>query len=161
MSIVAEQYEFVIGVDTHAATHTLSVITAATGAVIDQAVFSTTPSGLDRALTWITRHVDEHAALVVIEGVGSYGAGLTGRVVNAGLTVVEPASMAAAQRRAVGKTDAKDAVRIARSVGGGRYLAAAASSRCGVARVICTSLPPEMLVNRYRFSPRLAAVQGP
>jgi len=27
-------------------------------------------------LTWITRHVDEHAALVVIEGVGSYGAGL-------------------------------------------------------------------------------------
>ena len=52
-SIVAEQYEFVIGVDTHPATHTLSVITAATGAVIDQAVFSTTPSGLDRALTWI------------------------------------------------------------------------------------------------------------
>ena len=61
--------------------------------------------------------MDEHAALVVIEGVGSYGAGLTGRVVNAGLTVVEPASMAAAQRRAVGKTDAVDAVRIARSVG--------------------------------------------
>jgi hypothetical protein len=54
MFIVAEQYEFVIGVDTHAATHTLSVITAATGAVIDQAVFSTTPSGLDRALTGIT-----------------------------------------------------------------------------------------------------------
>ena len=41
MSIVAEQYEFVIGVDTHAATHTLSVITAATGAVIDQAVLMT------------------------------------------------------------------------------------------------------------------------
>ena len=29
-------------------------------------------------MTWITRHVDEHAALVVIEGVGSYGAGLPG-----------------------------------------------------------------------------------
>jgi transposase len=99
MFIVAEQYEFVIGVDTHAAIHTLSVITAATGAVIDQAVFSTTPSGLDRALTGITRCVDEHAALVVIEGVGSYGAGLTGRVVNAGLTVVEPASIAAARCR--------------------------------------------------------------
>ena len=116
MSIVAAQYEFVIGVDTRAATHTLSVITAATGTVIDQPVFWTTPSGLDRARTWITRYVDEHAALVVIEGVGSYGAGLTGRVVNAGLTVVEPASMAAAQRRAVDKTDAMDAVRIARSV---------------------------------------------
>jgi len=63
------------------------------------AVFWTTPSGLDRARTWITRYVDEHAALVVIEGVGSYGAGLTGRVVNAGLTVVEPASIAAARCR--------------------------------------------------------------
>ena len=40
MFIVAEQYEFVIVVDTRAATYTLSVITAATGAVIDQAVFS-------------------------------------------------------------------------------------------------------------------------
>ena len=98
-SIVAEQYEFVIGVDTRAATYTLAVITAATGAVIDQAVFWTTPSGLDRARTWITRYVDEHAALVVMEGVGSYGAGLTGRVVNAGLTVVEPASIAAARCR--------------------------------------------------------------
>ena len=38
MSIVAEQYEFVIGVDPHATTHTVSVITAATGAVIDQAI---------------------------------------------------------------------------------------------------------------------------
>ena len=47
MSIVAAQYEFVIGVDTRAATHTLSVITAATGTVIDQPVFWTTPSGLD------------------------------------------------------------------------------------------------------------------
>ena len=59
MSIVAEQYEFVIGVDTHAATHTLSVITAATGTVIDQPVFWTTPSGLDRArpgspVTWMS-----------------------------------------------------------------------------------------------------------
>ena len=67
-------------------------------------------------MTWITRHVDEHAALVVIEGVGSYGAGLTGCVVNAGVTVVEPALMAAGHRRAVGKTDAMDAVQIARSV---------------------------------------------
>lgn len=45
MPIVADQYEFVIGVDTHAATHSLSVVTAATGAVVDQSMFPTNPSG--------------------------------------------------------------------------------------------------------------------
>jgi hypothetical protein len=55
-------------------------------------------------------------ALVVIEGVGSYGAGLAERVSGGGLPVAEPSAMPAAQRRGVGKTDALDAVRIARSV---------------------------------------------
>ncbi|QSE86355.1 hypothetical protein [Rhodococcus koreensis] len=58
----------------------------------------------------------EHATLVVIEGVGSYGAGLAERVLGSGLAVVEPAAMPAAHRRGIGKTDSLDAVRIARSV---------------------------------------------
>jgi transposase len=116
MPIVADQYEFVIGVDTHAATHSLSVVTAATGAVVDQSMFPTNPSGLERAVTWISRRVGEHATLVVIEGVGSYGAGLAERVLGSGLAVVEPAAMPAAHRRGIGKTDSLDAVRIARSV---------------------------------------------
>jgi transposase len=116
MPIVAEEYAFVIGVDTHAATHSLSLITATTGAVVDQVVFSTTSPGLDRALAWIKRGIGERSALVVIEGIGSYGAGLAERVGDAGLLVAEPAPMPAAQRRGVGKTDALDAVRIARSV---------------------------------------------
>lgn len=116
MTIVADQYEVVIGVDTHAASHTLSMITTATGAVGDQASFPTTPAGLDRARTWITRRAGARPSLIVVEGIGSYGAGLTDRVLAAGLPVVEPAAMAAADRRGVGKTDALDAVRIARSV---------------------------------------------
>ncbi len=32
MTIVADHYQHVIGVDTHAATHTMNVVTAATGA---------------------------------------------------------------------------------------------------------------------------------
>ena len=47
--IVAEQYRFVIGVDTHAATDSLALVTAATGAAIAEAVFSNTVSGWDRA----------------------------------------------------------------------------------------------------------------
>jgi transposase len=66
MPIVAEEYAFVIGVDTHAATHSLALVAAATGGVIDEAVFPNTPSGLDRALTWIIRRIDGQLALVVI-----------------------------------------------------------------------------------------------
>ena len=116
MPIVAEEYTFVIGVDIHAATHSLVLVTAATGAIVDQAVFPNTPPGLDRALTWISHRIGSQPALIVIEGVGSYGAGLAQRVSDAGLLVVEPSAMPAAQRRGVGKTDALDAVRIARSV---------------------------------------------
>ncbi len=50
MAIVAEQYAFVIGVDTHAATHSLALVSAATGGVVDQAVFPNSPAGCDRAL---------------------------------------------------------------------------------------------------------------
>jgi transposase len=116
MPIVAEEYAFVIGVDTHAATHSLALVTAATGGMIDEAVFPNSPAGLTRASTWITRKIDGQSALVVIEGVGSYGAGLADRVAKSGLLVAEPSAIPAAERRGVGKTDALDAVRIARSV---------------------------------------------
>lgn len=116
MPIVAEQFTFVIGVDTHAATHSFALINAANGAIIASAVFPNSPAGLDRACAWITRGIDEKSALVVIEGAGSFGAGLAERVTNSGLPIAEPAVMPAVQRRGVGKTDALDAVRIARSV---------------------------------------------
>lgn len=116
MPIVAEQYVFVIGVDTHAATHSLVQVSAGAGGIVDEAVFPNSPGGLDRALAWITRGVDNQPALVLVEGAGSYGAGLAERVNNSGLRVAEPAAMPAAQRRSVGKADALDAARIARSV---------------------------------------------
>ena len=94
MPIVAEQYTFVIGVGTHAATHSLALVIAATGAVVDGAV-PNAPAGLDRALTWIFNRIDGRSALVVIEGVGSYGAGLAQRVTEAGVLVAEPSAMPA------------------------------------------------------------------
>ena len=116
MPIVAEQYAFVIGVDTHAATHSLALVTAATGGIVTEAVFPNSTPGLDRALRWITGKINGESALIVVEGVGSYGAGLAQRAAAAGLLVAEPSPMPAAERRGVGKTDALDAVRIARSV---------------------------------------------
>ena len=55
MPIVANTYRYVVGVDTHAATHTYAVIDCATGAVLDEATFPTTPAGLGRAIGWIER----------------------------------------------------------------------------------------------------------
>jgi transposase len=48
MPIVAEEYAFVIGVDTHTATHSLALVSAATGRVADRAVSPNSPAALDR-----------------------------------------------------------------------------------------------------------------
>lgn len=68
MPIVAEQYVFAIGVDTHAATRSLALVRATNGSVVDQAVFPNAPAGLDRAHAWITRRTGDQQVLVVIEG---------------------------------------------------------------------------------------------
>ena len=49
MPIVAEEYALVIGVDTHAATHSLALFTAATGGKVKNEVFPNSSAGLDRA----------------------------------------------------------------------------------------------------------------
>ena len=51
MAIIAEEFEFVVGVDTHARTHTFTTVHTATGAVVDTAVFPATSAGMDRAIT--------------------------------------------------------------------------------------------------------------
>lgn len=114
--IVSEQYQFVIGVDTHAASHTLAVLAAGTGAVLDNDTFPSTAAGLARAVGWTARRIGEGSALFVVEGTGSYGATLTERLELAGYRVVEAARMPAGDRRGVGKSDALDAARIARAV---------------------------------------------
>ena len=57
-------------------------------------------------------------ALVVVEGIGSYGAGVARAFTAAGYRVVEGGAQSAGDRRGTGKSDALDAVRIARSVTG-------------------------------------------
>ncbi len=114
--IVSEQYQFVIGVDTHASTHTLAVLVAATGTVLHKETFPTSSPGLGRALGWIARRIGEASVMVVVEGTGSYGAILTERLELAGHRVAEAASMPAGDRRGIGKSDALDAARIARAV---------------------------------------------
>jgi transposase len=117
MTIVAHAHPFVIGVDTHARTHTLTVLVAATGELVATEQFPATDAGMDRAVAWAARRTDgELATLWVIEGVATYGARLASVVRRAGFEVVEAAAMGARAHRGTGKSDPLDARRIAASV---------------------------------------------
>jgi len=115
MTSVAEKYSHVIGVDTHAKTHTFTIVDAPTGAVLETVTFPTSQNGLVRAVSWVERH-SPPTRLLVVEGVGSYGALLAEQAINAGIEVVEAGVISKADKRGRGKTDQFDSVRIAKSV---------------------------------------------
>lgn len=117
MTIVAHAYPFVIGVDTHAKTHTMSILATPNGEIVDEATFSTTRAGLARAITWVGRRTgDDLDVLWVIECAATFGAQLARAVTDAGYLVVEAAQMASKTSRGIGKSDALDARRIAAAV---------------------------------------------
>jgi len=115
MISVSEKYAYVTGVDTHAREHVFTIVESATARVVDTASFPTSTAGLARAVSWTIRH-SPSVPLVVIEGIGSYGAHLAVRMTHAGLDVVEPGPIPAVVKRGRGKTDDLDSVRIACSV---------------------------------------------
>lgn len=77
MTAVADQFEYVVGIDTHARTHTYCLIHAPTGSHIDTAMFPTSTSGNNRAVGWITRRSKGATILAAVEGTSSYGASIT------------------------------------------------------------------------------------
>ncbi len=117
MTIVAHAYPFVIGVDTHARTHTFAVLVASTGELLTRETFPASRAGMARAVAWAARRVGgDLDSLWVIEGVGSYGAQLAACAAAAGFQVVEASRMSSAAQRGVGKDDSLDAYRIAAAV---------------------------------------------
>ena len=105
---VAQSYRFVVGVDTHAATHSYAVLDAA-GALVDEQTFATTRAGIGRAHDWIARRTQGEIDSVVVaaEGTGSYGAVLAENLTEVGYRVVEAPTPRSERGR--GKTDAMDA----------------------------------------------------
>jgi transposase len=106
---VAEEYDRVVGVDTH----TMTLLTA-TGGVVEHLTFPSSAAGLHRALAWIRDRTQTRTCLVVVEGTGSYGAQLTEHFTQGGILVAEAPTVPAARRR--GKDDVLDSARIARAV---------------------------------------------
>jgi hypothetical protein len=117
MTIVAHSRPFVIGVDTHAKTHTYAVIETASGQLLGCEQFPTTAPGIARAISWAGRLTGGDAAtLWSIEGVATYGARLAHAAADHGYEVVEAPRMNAKARHGVGKSDPLDARAIATAV---------------------------------------------
>jgi transposase len=113
VTIVAEQFSYVIGVDTHARTHTLVAVDHL-GVKHTQSTFPTTKPGLARAAAWIGRNAPG-SCLVAMEGTGSYGAVFADLLQRNGMAVAETRPPKKNTRRA-GKSDPIDAELAARHV---------------------------------------------
>jgi len=105
MTIVAENYRYVIGVDTHAKKHQYAV-TDTSGQILAERAFPTSPAGISRATHWLGQLDQAPMLLASVDGAGSYGRILAGSLTGAGIRVVEAPSI---RYRPTGKDDQIDA----------------------------------------------------
>jgi transposase len=112
--MLADQLDYVVGVDPHRDSHALAVVDVRTGAVVFETAVAANGEGYARALELVDVHALGRRAFTV-EGSGSFGAGLTRFLSGRGERVLEVGRLRR-ERRSGGKTDALDAVRAARSV---------------------------------------------
>jgi len=112
--MLADQLDFVVGVDPHRDSHALAIVHVVSGAVVFEANVAASSGGYADALKLAERHAAGRRAFAV-EGTGSFGSGLTRFLTGQGERVLEVGRLRR-ERRSGGKTDALDAVRAARSV---------------------------------------------
>jgi transposase len=114
MAMLADLVDLVIGVDTHKHTHTAAVVTATTGAVVEQATVPATPAGYRQLLALANAHAKHGCPparrVWAIEGTGGYDAGLTRLLHAQGERVVELDRPKRPARRHGAKSDSEDAV---------------------------------------------------
>ncbi len=112
--MLADQLDYMIGVDPHRDAHALAVVHVLSGAIVFEANVAASSDGYAHALELVDVHAAGRRAFAV-EGTGSFGAGLTRFLTRRGERVLE-VSRLRRERRSGGKTDALDAVRAARGV---------------------------------------------
>jgi transposase len=111
--MLADELDFVVGVDTHRDTHTLALVACASGAPVAEATVAATGHGYAQALGFVDELAPGRRAWA-LEGTGCYGAGLTRFLAERGERVLEVERPARQQRRR-GKSDSLDALAAARS----------------------------------------------
>jgi transposase len=111
--MLADELDFVVGVDPHRDSHAIGVVEVRSGVVVFESSVTADSSGYAEALRVAEQHAPGRRAFA-IEGTASFGAGLTRFLADHGEQVFEVGRLRR-ERRSGGKTDALDAVR-ARSV---------------------------------------------
>jgi transposase len=112
--MLADELDYVLGVDTHRDEHVIAVVTVPAGAVIASTAAAASGRGYRELLAVAGQHAPGRRVWAV-EGSGSYGAGLARFLAERGETVLEISRAGTPQRRLKGKDDALDATRIARA----------------------------------------------
>jgi transposase len=112
--MLADELDYVIGVDPHRDTHALAVVDVRSGGVVFEATAVADGEGYASVLRLADQHAPGRRAFAV-EGTGSFGAGLTRFLAGRGERVLEVGRLRR-ERSSGGKSDALDAVRAARSV---------------------------------------------
>jgi transposase len=112
--MLADELDYVLGVDTHRDEHVMAVVTAPAGAVVAGAAAPANARGYRELLRVAERHAPGRRAWA-IEGTGSYGAGLARFLAGRRETVLELSRTSRAERRLRGKDDELDALRTARA----------------------------------------------
>jgi len=135
--MLADQLDYIIGVDPHRDSHSLAVVQIVSGAVVFESTIEANSDGYAQALKLADAHGCGRRAFAV-EGTGSFGAGLTRFLTGRGEWVLEVGRLRR-ERRSGGKTDALDAVRAARSALTAR---ASPGAMAAAARAVTTTEPP-------------------
>ena len=112
--MLADEVDYVLGVDTHRDEHVLAVLTAPAGAVVARQAVAANRRGYREALCFAERYAPGARAWA-IEGAGHYGSGLARYLSERGQAVLEISRTPRAERRLRGKDDRLDAVRTART----------------------------------------------
>ena len=112
--MLADELDYVVGVDTHLEEHVFAVVAAPSGAVVAQRSLRASARGYSAALQF-AEEAAGGARVWAIEGVGHYGAGLARYLAGRGETVLEISRTPRAERRLRGKDDSLDAARTARA----------------------------------------------
>ncbi len=111
--MLADELDYVIGVDPHRDTHALAVVDVRSGGVVFEATAVADGEGYESVLRLADQHARGRRAFAV-EGTGSFGAGLARFLVSHEERVLEVGRLR--RERQSGKNDALDAIRAARSV---------------------------------------------
>jgi len=113
--MLADELEFVIGVETHRDEHALALVACPSGACLVEALIAADAGGYAAALALARRRAPGRRAWA-IEGSGSYGKGLARSLVSEGERVLEVERPRRAGGRGRAKSDRLDALRAARTL---------------------------------------------